>query len=61
MKPIEELGISPTPWTNVIDTDNPFKWNSVWDSRTRCNFNRLRARTVRGASAGNGEAILRGM
>ena len=33
MKTLEELGISPTPWTNVIDTDNPFKWNSVWDSR----------------------------
>lgn len=33
MKHVEELGISPTPWTNVIDTDNPFKWNSVWDSR----------------------------
>ena len=33
MKCINELGISPWPWTNVIRTKRPFMVNQVWDSR----------------------------
>ena len=33
MKALEQLGISPTPWTNTINTEKPFEINSVWDAR----------------------------
>lgn len=33
MKTSKELGISPAPWTNVIETEKPFETNSVWDAR----------------------------
>lgn len=33
MKTIEELGISPAPWTNIIETKKPFEVNSVLDNR----------------------------
>ena len=33
MKTIEELGISPAPWSNTINTKKPFEVNSVWDAR----------------------------
>ena len=33
MKTIEELGISPAPWTNIIETEKPFEVNSVSDNR----------------------------
>ena len=33
MKTIEQLNISPTPWTNTINTEKPFEINSVWDAR----------------------------
>ena len=33
MKTLEQLNISPTPWTNTINTEKPFEINSVWDAR----------------------------
>ena len=36
MKTIEQLNISPTPWTNTINTEKPFEINSVWDARNGC-------------------------
>ena len=33
MKTLEQLGISPTPWTNIINTEKPFETNHVWDAR----------------------------
>ena len=33
MKPLEQLGISPTPWSNTVETEKPFEINSVWDAR----------------------------
>ena len=33
MKTIEELGISPAPWSNTINTKKPFEVNSVYDAR----------------------------
>ena len=33
MKTIEQLNMSPTPWTNTINTEKPFEINSVWDAR----------------------------
>lgn len=33
MKTLEQLGISPTPWSNTINTKKPFEVNSVWDAR----------------------------
>ena len=33
MKTIKQLCISPTPWTNTINTKRPFEANSVWDAR----------------------------
>ena len=33
MKTIKQLGISPTPWTNTINTKKPFRANQVWDAR----------------------------
>lgn len=33
MKTIEELGISPAPWSNTVETEKPFETNSVWDAR----------------------------
>ncbi len=33
MKTIEELGISPAPWSNTVGgTEKPFETNSVWDA-----------------------------
>ena len=32
-KPLEQLGISPAPWTNIINTEKPFEVNLVWDAR----------------------------
>ena len=36
MKTLEQLGISPAPWTNTINTEEPFEINSVWDARNGC-------------------------
>ena len=36
MKTLEQLNISPTPWTNTINTKKPFEINSVWDARNGC-------------------------
>ena len=36
MKPLEQLGISPTPWSNTVETEKPFEINSVWDARNGC-------------------------
>ena len=36
MKTIEQLNISPTPWTNTINTEKRFEINSVWDARNGC-------------------------
>ena len=36
MKALEQLGISPTPWSNTVETEKPFEINSVWDSRNGC-------------------------
>ena len=36
MKTIEQLNISPTLWTNTINTEKPFEINSVWDARNGC-------------------------
>ena len=33
MKTLEQLNISPIPWTNTINTEKPFEINSVWDAR----------------------------
>ena len=33
MKTLEQLGISPTPWTNIINLKSPFETNFVWDAR----------------------------
>lgn len=33
MKKIEQLGISPAPWSNTVGTEKPFETNSVWDAR----------------------------
>ena len=33
MKTLEQLGISPTPWSNTVETEKPFEINSVWDAR----------------------------
>lgn len=33
MKTIEQLGISPAPWTNIINSKRPFESTSVWDAR----------------------------
>lgn len=33
MKTLEQLGISPAPWSNTVETENPFEINSVWDAR----------------------------
>ena len=33
MKTLEELGISPAPWSNTVGgTEKPFETNSVWDA-----------------------------
>ena len=33
MKTIEQLGISPAPWSNTVGgTEKPFETNSVWDA-----------------------------
>ena len=32
MKTLEQLGISPTPWTNTIKSKITFETNSVWDA-----------------------------
>ena len=36
MKALEQLGISPTPWSNTVETEKPFEINSVWDARNGC-------------------------
>ena len=36
MKTLEQLGISPTPWSNTVRTKKPFEINSVWDARNGC-------------------------
>lgn len=36
MKTIKQLVISPTPWTNTINTKKPFEANSVLDARNVC-------------------------
>lgn len=36
MKTLEQLGISPAPWSNIIETEKPFEVNSVWDARNGC-------------------------
>ena len=36
MTPLEQLGISPTPWSNTVSTEKPFEINSVWDARNGC-------------------------
>lgn len=36
MKTLEELGISPAPWSNTVETEKPFETNSVWDARNGC-------------------------
>ena len=33
MKTLEQLGISPAPWSNTVETEKPFEINSVWDAR----------------------------
>ena len=33
MKTLDQLGISPAPWSNTINTKKPFEVNSVWDAR----------------------------
>lgn len=33
LKPLEQLGISPAPWSNTINAEKPFEANSVWDAR----------------------------
>lgn len=33
MKTLDELGISPAPWSNTVGTEKPFETNSVWDAR----------------------------
>lgn len=33
MKTVEQLGISPAPWSNTVGTEKPFETNSVWDAR----------------------------
>ena len=33
MKTIEQLGISPTPWSNTVEIKKPFEINSVRDAR----------------------------
>ena len=35
MKTVEQLGISPTPWSNMVETEKPFETNSVWDAKNR--------------------------
>ena len=34
MKRLEELGISPAPWTNILN--NGLQLNSVWDAMSGC-------------------------
>ena len=36
MKTLEELDISPVPWSNIVGTEKPFEINSVWDARNGC-------------------------
>ena len=36
MKTLEQLGISPAPWSNTVRTKEPFEINSVWDARNGC-------------------------
>lgn len=33
MKTVEQLGISPAPWSNTVGTEKPFEANSVWDAK----------------------------
>ena len=33
MKTLEQLDISPTPWTNIINLKSHFETNFVWDAR----------------------------
>ena len=32
MKTVEQLGISPPPWSNTVETEKPLETNSVWDA-----------------------------
>ena len=36
MKTLQELDISPVPWSNIVGTEKPFEINSVWDARNGC-------------------------
>lgn len=33
MKTVEQLGISPAPWSNTVGAEKPFEANSVWDAK----------------------------
>lgn len=35
MKTVEQLGISPAPWSNMMETEKPFETNSVWDAKNK--------------------------
>ena len=36
MKTLEQLGISPTPWSNTVSTEKAVEIDSAWDARNGC-------------------------
>ena len=33
MKTLEQLGVSPAPWSNIVRTEKPFEMKLVWDAK----------------------------